>query len=147
MSSTFSIDLNWKRTNEFSYETFSRNHTISYSGNQNLQSSAAAEYLGDANAANPEELIASALSSCHMLTFLVIASKSGYVVDSYLDHATATLDKNEEGKVAITVIDLKPVVVFSGAKIPDEAQLKSLHEKAHRNCFIANSIKTKVNVL
>lgn len=148
MSNLFHIDLNWKRTSEeFGFEKYNRNHTLNFSGQQVLKSSAAADFFGDVGMANPEELLASALTSCHMLTFLAVASKSGYIVDSYQDHSTATLDKNEEGKVAVTVIDLKPLITFSGTKIPDEAQLKSLHEKAHRNCFIANSIKTKVNIL
>ena len=147
MSNTFKIDLNWKRAKEFTYENFNRNHTLMFSGQQYLNNSAAPEYLGNADMANPEELLASALASCHMLTFLAVASKSGYIVDSYNDQATATLDKNEEGKLAITTIDIKPVIEFSGAKIPTDDQLKSLHEKAHRNCFIANSIKTKVNIL
>lgn len=148
MSTLFQIDLNWERTTEeFGFEKYNRNHTIHFSGKQIVNVSAAADYFGNADMTNPEELLASALSSCHMLTFLAVASKSGYIVDSYQDHAVATMAKNEEGKVAVTVIDLKPVVKFSGAKIPDEEKIKSMQEKAHRNCFIANSIKTKVNVL
>ncbi|MFA6236673.1 MAG: OsmC family protein [Bacteriovorax sp.] len=147
MSNIFHINLNWERSGEFEYEKFNRNHKITLGGNQVINNSAASEYLGNAGMSNPEELLASALASCHMLTFLAVACKSGYTVDSYIDNATATLDKNEEGKLAVTVIDLKPEVIFSGEKIPNQEQLKSLHEKAHRNCFIANSIKTKVNVL
>lgn len=148
MSNAYHIDLNWKRTTEdFAYEKFNRNHTLSFSGKQLLNNSAAPEYLGNSDTANPEELLASALASCHMLTFLAVASKSGYIVDSYADYAEAILDKNEEGRLAITVINLKPMIVFSGEKKPTDEQLKSLHEKAHRNCFIANSIKTKVNIL
>jgi organic hydroperoxide reductase OsmC/OhrA len=146
MSNTYKIDLNWKRTKDFTYDQFNRNHSIIFSGQQSLNNSAAPEYLGNADMSNPEELLASALASCHMLTFLAVAAKSGYVVETYNDHAVATLDKNEEGRLAITMIDLKPIIEFSGEKIPDSDQLKSLHDKAHRNCFIANSIKSKVNI-
>lgn len=146
MSNTFQIDINWKRSKDFTYDHFNRNHTVMFSGQQFVNNSAAVEYLGNADMANPEELLASSLASCHMLTFLAIASKSGYIVDTYNDQAIATLDKNEEGRLAVTIIDLKPVIEFSGEKIPDDDQLKSLHEKAHRNCFIANSIKSKVNI-
>lgn len=145
--SIFTIDLNWKRETEFVYDKFNRSHTLSFSGNQILKTSSAPEYLGNIDMANPEEILAAAVSSCHMLTFLAVASKSGYVVDNYRDHAEATLDKNEEGKMAITQINLHPVVEFSGEKLPSAELLNSLHEKAHRNCFVANSIKTKVNVL
>jgi organic hydroperoxide reductase OsmC/OhrA len=146
MSNTFKIDLNWKRSNDFTYDKFNRNHTLMFSGQQFLNNSAAVEYLGNADMANPEELIVSSLASCHMLTFLAVASKSGYIVDTYNDQPIATLEKNEEGRLAISTIDLKPVIEFSGSKIPDVDQLKALHEKAHRNCFIANSIKSKVNI-
>lgn len=146
MSNTFKVDLNWKRSKDFTYDHFNRNHTLMFSGQQYLNNSSAPEYLGNGDMANPEELLASALASCHMLTFLAVASKSGYIVDTYNDQAVATLDKNEEGKLAITVIDLKPIVEFSGEKTPSDDQLKSLHEKAHRNCFIANSIRSKVNI-
>ncbi len=145
MSSYF-IKLSWIRENDFSYETFNRTHDINFSGEQILKSSSAPEYLGEANKANPEEMLAAAVSSCHMLTFLAIASKSGYIVDMYQDRAEAQLHKNEEGKIAITQINLNPSIEFSGAKQPDANQLKSLHEKAHRNCFVANSIKTKVQI-
>lgn len=146
MSNTFQIDLNWKRSKDFTYEFFNRNHTVMFSGQQFLNNSAATEYLGNADMANPEELLVSSLASCHMLTFLAIASKSGYIIETYNDQPIATLDKNEEGRLAVTTIDLKPVTEFSGEKIPNDEQLKSLHEKAHRNCFIANSIKSKVNI-
>ena len=147
MAHTFNVEINWKRSNDFTYDTFSRDHTVKLSGDQIVNNSAAPAFMGNAGATNPEELLASALSSCHMLTFLVIAAKSGYIVDSYFDQAIATLDKNSEGHLAITNIDLRPIIKFSGEKIPDVAQLKSIHEKAHHNCFIANSINSKVNVL
>ncbi|MBC7539465.1 MAG: OsmC family protein [Bacteriovorax sp.] len=146
MSNTFKIDLNWKRSTDFTYDNFNRNHSLMFSGQQFLNNSAAVEYLGNADMANPEELLVSSLASCHMLTFLAVASKSGYIVDTYNDQPIALLEKNEEGRLAVTTIDLKPVIEFSGAKIPDEDQLKALHDKAHRNCFIANSIKSKVNI-
>lgn len=146
MTHTFQIEINWKRTTDFTYDHFNRNHTIKLSGPQIVNNSAALLYKGDADKTNPEELLISALASCHMLTFLAVASKSGYTVDIYNDQAKATLDKNEEGRLAITQIDLMPTIKFSGEKIPDDLQLKSLHDKAHRNCFIANSIKAKVNI-
>lgn len=146
--STYNIRLSWKRsTEDFAYDKFNRHHSLTFSGDQELRNSSAPEYLGNTDTANPEELLASALASCHMLTFLAVASKMGYTIDSYSDEAVAHLNKNEEGRLAVTEITLKPVILFSGEKIPDGDQLHSLHEKAHRNCFIANSIKTKVTIL
>ena len=144
--STFTIDLDWKLTTEFSYEKYNRDHFITLGGKQVINNSAAADFFGNASMTNPEELLASALASCHMLTFLAVCSKSGYNVASYSDHATATLDKNSEGKMCITEIALKPMIEFTGEKKPDAEQLKSLHDKAHRNCFVANSIQSKVTI-
>src|SRR5665647_4185 len=117
MTNTFKIDLNWKRSKDFTYDHFNRNHTLMFSGQQILNNSAAPEYLGNADMSNPEELLASALASCHMLTFLVVAAKSGYIVETYNDQAVASLEKNEEGRLAITTIDIRPIVEFSGEKI------------------------------
>ncbi len=147
MSESFTVKLQWNSSNEFVYDKFSRDHDLTLSQDQHLHASSAASYLGNSKMTNPEELLTSALASCHMLTFLAIASKSGYTIESYLDNPEALLDKNEEGKLSITTINLKPEVVFKEDKIPSPEQLKSLHEKAHRNCFIANSIKTHVNIL
>ncbi len=144
----FIINLDWKRTtNDFSYDTFNRGHIISMSGNQNVRNSASPEYKGDKDMTNPEELLAASVASCHMLTFLAVASKSGYIVDTYSCKAEAFMGKNAEGRMSVTEINLHPVTFFSGEKNPTEEQLKSLHDKAHKNCFIAQSIHTKVNVL
>lgn len=144
--SSFRVTLNWKRNAEFKYEMFNRDHQITFSGNQILNNSAAPDYYGNENMANPEELLASALSSCHMLTFLALASKTGYVVETYEDDAVAILDKNIEGRTAVTDIKLHPKITFSG-NTPDEAKLREMHNKAHRNCFIAQSIRAQVEVI
>jgi organic hydroperoxide reductase OsmC/OhrA len=139
------ISLAWKRTTpDFAYETYDRTHTVMFNGGETVQASAAVQYLGKEEYANPEELLAASLSSCHMLTFLAIAAKSRYVVDSYEDEATAILGKDAQGTMAVVKIVLKPQVVFSGDKKPDAAQLKSLHEKSGKNCFIESSIKSEV---
>ena len=146
--STFKINVKWNRTtSDFNFETYVRDHVITYSGNQTLNSSSAPDFKGNANLTNPEEILASALATCHMLTFFAVTSKSGYTVDSYEDDAVAILDKNAEGKMAVTEIILHPVVKFSGEKLPDQEKIKSMHDKAHHNCFIANSIKSHVQVV
>ena len=146
--STFNIQLDWKNTSgSFKFEEYTRDHQIVLGGAQSLLTSAGPKFFGNAQAANPEELLLSALTSCHMLTFLAIASKSGYIVDSYSDKPSAILGKNDSNKISITEINLSPTIVFSGEKIPSAEQLKSLHEKAHNNCFIASSIKAKVNII
>lgn len=148
MSTTYEINLEWtkKPELEYKYEVFNRDHKIALGGNQTITNSSAPEFFGNKEASNPEELLAAALASCHMLTFLVITAKSGYVVEKYDTKAVSVLDKNEEGKMAVVEIQLFPKIVFSGEKIPSADQLKVLHDKSHHNCFIAQSIKTKVTI-
>lgn len=140
--------VSWKRTTkDFVYETYDRSHSVSYPGGIVHGASAAKEFMGKAELANPEELLAAALSSCHMLTFLAVCAKSRIAVDSYEDRATAILDKNAAGKLAVTKIFLRPKTTFSGDTPVDGAKLKELHEKAHRNCFIAQSVACEVETV
>jgi organic hydroperoxide reductase OsmC/OhrA len=141
------IKLNWQRqTPDFVYDTYDRSYGVKFEGGQEVKGSAPTQFLGKAELTNPEELLAASLAACHMLTFLAVSCKGGYIIDTYKDHATATLEKNEAGKVAVTKILLKPLVSWSGTKIPDAATIKGLHDKAHANCMIANSIKSQVTI-
>lgn len=138
--------VEWRRaTPDFDYDTYDRTHTVGFEGGQSLQGSSAPDYKGLAAHANPEELLAAALASCHMLTFLAIAAKSRLVVDAYEDQAEALLGKNAAGKMAVTKVVLRPKVTFAGEP-PAAEKLRDLHDKAHRNCFIANSVACEVTV-
>lgn len=126
--------------------TYSRNHLASLAGGQTVAVSASPEYKGDPACADPEQLLLTALASCHMLTFLAIADVQGYRVESYRDEPVAHLEKNEAGRLAVTRIELNPQVAFSGDKQPDAMALARLHDGAHRHCFIAHSITAQVTV-
>ena len=80
-----------------------------------------------------------------MLWFLHLACTAELVVDRYVDRAAGVLEKNGEGKLAMTRVTLKPSVTFSGAQ-PGEADVRALHDRAHARCFIANSVKTELVV-
>ncbi|MND05584.1 OsmC-like protein [compost metagenome] len=69
------------------------------------------------------------------------------MVDSYEDEAVGHLEKNANGKFAVTRVDLHPKIAFSGVKQPTAEDLDALHEKAHKECFIANSVLTDVKVV
>lgn len=136
----------WRRaTPDFAYDTYDRTHTVALPGGQELLGSAAPDYKGDPAKANPEELFAASLAGCHMLTFLAVAARSRLVVDAYEDDAEATLGKNAAGKLAVTKVVLRPRVTFAGEP-PTAEKLHDLHEKAHANCFIANSVSCEVVV-
>jgi len=139
--------LHWARGNgAFGREGYSRDHSLTFENGQQVLASAAPDYAGNPQALNPETLLVGSLSSCHMLTFLSLCTNRGYAVDCYDDHASGTLGKNAEGRMAITRIVLRPKVTFSGDKQPDAGELTTLHERAHVHCFIANSVITEVSV-
>ncbi len=141
------VALEWKRDKEgFSYETYSRDHVLVFEGGVRIPASAAPAYRGNLAHVNPEEALVAALSSCHMLTFLAGAAKKQFVVDQYSDHAVGILEKNQKGKLAITRVVLHPRVVFGGPTPPTSEQITALHERAHSDCFIANSVTTDVTV-
>ncbi|WEK29634.1 MAG: OsmC family protein [Candidatus Pseudomonas phytovorans] len=126
--------------------TYSRDLEVIFSDTAKVEASAASDYLGTAEKADPEQLLVSALASCHMLYFLAICEGQGYVVSSYSDNAKGIVAKREEGGFWVSEIILNPKVEFSSEKQPDRNALERLHHRAHKGCFIANSIKTVVKV-
>jgi organic hydroperoxide reductase OsmC/OhrA len=96
---------------------------------------------------DPEEAFVASLSSCHMLWFLSIAAKQGFTVESYWDNAEALMEKNVDGKLAITVVTLRPKAVFAKAKQPSVREVRAMHHRAHEECFIASSVNSDVRCL
>lgn len=137
--------ISWKRgTPDFSYNTYDRTHWWEFGGGVRLQASAAPEFKGDGALVNPEEALVAALSSCHMLTFLALAAGRRFTVDEYEDDATGVVAKNADGRLAVTQVVLRPRIAFGGEKQPTPAELQGLHDKAHEQCFIANSVRTDI---
>jgi organic hydroperoxide reductase OsmC/OhrA len=137
------ITLSWdKGAAPFTYESYPRNHTIAFKdGKETVIASASPAYKGDAAKADPEDMLVAALSSCHMLSLLAIASKKKLTVNSYQDHAVGFLE-NDGGKLWIARVILKPKVAIDC----DAETLSHIHHLAHEACFIANSVKTEVTV-
>jgi organic hydroperoxide reductase OsmC/OhrA len=134
--------ISWNRNDgDFSYETYSRDHTWEFENGIEIAASGAPEFLG-----NPEEAFVASLSSCHMLTFLAIAARQRLVVDSYTDSAVGNLEKNADGKLAITRVALRPQIAFADGANPSAEELEKLHHVAHKHCFIANSVLTSVSI-
>jgi peroxiredoxin-like protein len=125
--------------------TYSRDHVGTMS-TATVNVSAAPEYMGNDAFADPEQLLVNAVASCHMLYFLALCEGSGFAVSSYIDEAVGTVSKSPENTFWVSEIDLNPKVEFSSAKQPTADNLHRLHERAHKGCFIANSIKSKVNI-
>jgi len=143
----YKVNINWTRhTDAFHAKSFDRTHQITFGGGSTIEGSSAPEFLGKAELVNPEELFAASITSCLMLTFLYWAAVKGLVIDQYSAETVGTLAKNEEGKMAMTEIVIKPKVTFSGTNLPDAALIQELFNKAHENCFISNSVKTLITI-
>jgi organic hydroperoxide reductase OsmC/OhrA len=141
------IALQWSRDGgPFARGNYRSHHEIRYSGGQTLQVGPSPDLGGDPALADPEQMLLAALSSCHMLTFLAVAANRGYVIDDYSDDAVAVLGKGENGKTVVTQATLAPKVTFSADRRPTADEYAKLHERAHAACFIANSVKTRVDV-
>jgi organic hydroperoxide reductase OsmC/OhrA len=125
----------------FTYDSYPREHAVTFKTGQTMTVSAAPAYRGDGVHGDPEDLLVAALSSCHMLSFLAICTKKKVTVKSYRDDAVGYLE-NEGGKLWMTRVILRPKVDCTA----DAATLEQIHHLAHEACFIANSVKTAVSV-
>jgi len=145
--SDLSIDIIWKRTTpELLPDQIPNAHDVIYNQQFQLKADAAPDWGGNVEYTNPEQALAAALSSCHLMTFLALAAKSKWPVASFNDHAVAHLGKNAKGQMSVTRIDLHPVVEFdAGFKVNDD-ELKKMHDRAHRYCFIANTLDSSVEI-
>ena len=131
----------------FTDQRYSRRHLLQFDGGLEVPGSSSPHSVplpySDPAAVDPEETLVASVSSCHMLWFLSLAAKAGFVVDDYRDDASGTMARNAEGRMAITVITLRPTVRFAGTPPSTEA-LQHLHHEAHEECYIANSVKAEV---
>jgi organic hydroperoxide reductase OsmC/OhrA len=143
--------ISWKRTSdEFLKGKYSREHTWTFDGGLVVQASPSPSVVpapySNAAYVDPEEAFVASLSSCHMLTFLYLAGRKGFQVDSYDDEAVGVVTKNERKLPWVSTVTLNPRIVFSGTKLPTRAEEEHLHHESHEQCFIANSVKTEVLV-
>lgn len=137
--------IRWRlEGDDFSYEGYNREHEWHVDGTT-LSASAAPQFRGRPGHLDPESALVAALSSCHMLTFLALCARSGHTVSAYADEAVGVLEKNDEGRLAVTRVTLRPWIRFRGTP-PDSDARHRLHQLAHERCFIANSVTTDVAV-
>lgn len=146
--SDLSIDLHWHRAEpSLQPGKYSAEHIVRYNNSFELLVDAAPDWGGKAENTNPEQALASSLSSCHMMTFLALSAKAGWPVASYHDHAVAHLGKNAKGQMSVTRIELHPVVRFDTGFTVDDTTLEEMQDRAHRYCFVANSLSDSVEVV
>lgn len=145
--SDLEIDLHWQRLETaLQCGQYSNAHTVQYNNSHEVQVDAAPDWGGDPDRTNPEQALAAALSSCHMMTFLALSAKAGWPVASYHDRAVAHLGKNTKGQMSVTRIDLHPTVRFDTGFAVEADKLGEMQERAHRYCFIANTLADSVEI-
>jgi len=141
----------WERGDApFLDKKYSREHHWRFDGGADVLASAAPTSvrppMSNPAGVDPEEALVAALSSCHMLFFLSLAAKEGFLVDRYEDAASGVLARLPSGKTAMTKVTLRPRVRFGGAKQPTTEAMERLHHESHELCYIANSVTTEVRV-
>jgi organic hydroperoxide reductase OsmC/OhrA len=138
--------VHWNRQGtEFIHAEYTRDHVWKFDGGSEVRASAAPQYFGNEAHVDPERAFVAALSSCHMLTFLALAARDGFVIDEYVAEAVGIMERNGEKRIAITRVVLRPTITW-GSEPPNQEQVDKLHENAHKHCFIANSVTTKIEV-
>lgn len=121
---------------------YSRSHTVSIPGKPDQLLTTDNPAVGDPTRLNPEDLLVTAISSCHLLSYLYVCALEGVVIEAYSDHATGIMVENETGGGQFESVTLHPVCV-----VADESMLQratELHHKAHELCYIANSVNFPV---
>lgn len=151
MSHEYTAEILWERGDQvFLDKRYSRKHLVKFDGGVEVVASSSPLVVplpySEEQAMDPEEALIFALSSCHMLTFLAIAVKRGFVVDSYHDKAIGTMQANEQKKFWVSDVTLCPKIIFSGENLPCVDAIAQMHHEAHEECFIANSVKTHIHI-
>jgi organic hydroperoxide reductase OsmC/OhrA len=149
--SPYTAIVSWERNGAaFVDNRYSRAHRWAFDGGITVPASSSPHVvplpMSRADAVDPEEAFVASLSSCHMLTFLWIAGRHGFVVERYRDEAEGLLNKDAAGRLAMTTVTLHPQVTFAGERQPTAEELMTMHHEAHDQCFIARSVKTDVRV-
>jgi organic hydroperoxide reductase OsmC/OhrA len=141
----FEISVLWTGntgTGTSGYRSYSRNHEVSAVGKAPIAASSDPVFRGDAARYNPEEMLVASLSACHMLWYLHLCAEHGVVVTGYRDSAFGLMREEPDGRGAFTEVVLRPVITIREGS--PEHVARSLHEVAHRYCFIANSVNFPV---
>ena len=148
---TYHAAIKWQRKSDedFIDNRYSRAHQWMFDEGVTVPASSSPHIVklpfSDPNAVDPEEALVASLSSCHMLFFLSYAAAAGFRVDRYRDDAVGTMGKGDDGKQKMLEVLLRPSIVF-GESEPSTDELRQLHHRAHKSCFIANSVNFPVRV-
>lgn len=141
----------WTRDGaRFTDNRYSRAHVLRFDGGVEVPGSSSPHSVplpySRTDAVDPEEAFVASISSCHMLWFLSIAAQRGFTVDDYVDEAEGFLERDPEGRMSVTRVKLRPRIRWSGERVPTSGDVTSIHDEAHHECFIANSVRTEIRI-
>lgn len=139
----YTLELNWLGNEKGTHHRADRFYEISIKGKEKLKGSADKPFFGDPKLYNPEDLLLSALSSCHMMSYLYVCRKAGIKIAFYKDNPVGVLKVNEEGVGRFELVTLKPQVVLVDPS--QSVQAYQLHAQAGKLCFIANSVNFEIS--
>lgn len=143
----YEIEVDWqgdRGTGTSGYRDYGRAHVVRAAGKlHEIAGSSDRAFHGDRERWNPEELLLAALSECHMLSYLHVATNHGVVVRAYADQATGTMREDGRGGGAFVEATLRPRVEVADASMLELA--RSLHAEASEKCFIAASVAFPVH--
>ena len=139
--------IHWERdTWHYNIKSFNRDHVIRFENGVAINATSVPEYTDNLELISPEDLLVAAISSCHMRTFLAIASLKNWLVQTYNDQAQGFIEENSRGRVMMKRVILQPQVLFSGSNLPTSKEQEDIHFKAKRSGFIANSVRTSISI-
>lgn len=144
---TYRTELAWSGSTGAGYEAYVRDHRLTAPpAVTGLDLSSDPAFRGESARLNPEQLLLAAASSCQLLSFLAVAARARVDVVGYTDGAEAVMPEDDK-PMRLTRITLRPVISLgaSSAAVTDE-RLDHLVEVAHRECFIANSLRSEMTI-
>jgi organic hydroperoxide reductase OsmC/OhrA len=119
------------------YRAYDRDHTLQAGDKPVIPGSSDPSFRGNPARYNPEELLLSSLSACHMLWYLHLCSVNNIVVTDYRDQARGTMIERPDGSGYFKEVILCPIVTITDSSPTDKAI--ELHHEANKMCFVANS--------
>ena len=143
----YTLTARWdgnKGTGTSGVRAYDRNHTVSIAGKPDQHLTTDNPAVGDASKLNPEDLLVTAIASCHMLSYLYVCALEGVIVTGYIDRATGVLIENEKGGGQFKSVTLNPEVTVADVSMIEKAN--DMHHKAHEVCYIANSVNFPVEI-
>ncbi len=147
--SSYTAKITWKcdSPETFTKNRYTRGHSWEFDGGVTVPASSSPQVVprfSVETAVDPEEALVASVSSCHMLTFLWLAAKAGFNISSYEDNAVGEMAPMEDARQWMALITLYPQIDWTGDKLPTAIEIADLHHEAHRQCYIANSIKSEI---